>query len=57
MNPPVVVVHGSALHWIPASYQRYLEHFFRETFKLEGTPLRIRFKTAINPYAEGVKSR
>ena len=50
-NPPVVVVHGSALDHVPASYVRYLERTFIEAFKLQGTPLRIQFKTAHNPYA------
>jgi GTPase len=49
-NPPLVVIHGTALSHIPASYKRYLEHFFVETFQLRGTPLRIQFKTAANPY-------
>jgi len=51
-NPPVVVIHGSALEHVPASYVRYLEHSFIETFKLQGTPLRIQFRTAHNPYAD-----
>jgi GTP-binding protein len=51
-NPPLIVVHGTALGSLPASYRRYLEHFFTETFKLRGTPLRIQFKTGGNPYAE-----
>jgi GTP-binding protein len=50
-NPPVVVIHGSALDKVPASYVRYLERSFIEAFKLQGTPLRIQFKTAHNPYA------
>jgi GTPase len=50
-NPPVIVIHGTALRHIPATYRRYLEHFFREAFQLRGTPLRIQFKTAANPYA------
>ena len=49
-NPPVVVVHGSALDAIPDSYKRYLEGVFRNAFGLEGTPLRIEFKTGRNPY-------
>ncbi|MDO6387946.1 MULTISPECIES: ribosome biogenesis GTPase Der [unclassified Uliginosibacterium] len=51
-NPPVVVVHGNALEHIPDSYRRYLEHHFVETFKLQGTPLRIEFRSAHNPYAD-----
>ena len=51
MNPPVIVVHGSALDDVSASYRRYLERTFQEAFKLEGTPLRIQFKSSHNPYA------
>ena len=60
MNPPVVVVHGNALDKLPDSYTRYLEHSFRRMFKLEGTPLRVQYKSTDNPYAERpapVKSR
>ncbi|MCL2310737.1 MAG: ribosome biogenesis GTPase Der [Proteobacteria bacterium] len=49
-NPPIIVIHGSALDSIPRNYVRYLEHFFSEAFQLEGTPLRIQFKTGNNPY-------
>jgi GTPase len=49
-NPPLVVIHGTALSHIPVSYRRYLEHFFVEAFQLRGTPLRIQFKSAANPY-------
>jgi GTP-binding protein len=49
-NPPIVVIHGSALGKIPAAYRRYLEHFFADAFKLRGTPLRIQFKAGVNPY-------
>jgi GTP-binding protein len=52
VNPPLVVVHGSALGHVPDAYRRYLEHFLTETFQLRGTPLRIQFKTGVNPYAE-----
>lgn len=51
-NPPVIVVHGNALEHVPAAYIRYLERTFIEAFKLQGTPLRIQFKTTRNPYAE-----
>jgi GTPase len=51
MNPPVIVVHGSALQHVPDSYRRYLESWFRETFKLKGTPLQVQFKNSANPYA------
>ena len=55
-NPPLIVIHGSALSHIPATYRRYLEHFFSEAFQLRGTPLRIQFKTGANPYATAPKT-
>jgi len=51
-NPPIIVVHGNAVDHITDSYRRYLEHTFREAFKLHGTPLRIQFVTAKNPFAD-----
>ena len=56
-NPPVIVIHGSALGSVPDTYRRYLEHFFREAFQLQGTPLRIQLKTGANPYAESATHR
>jgi GTP-binding protein len=54
-NPPLIVVHGNALDAISDSYRRYLETRFRTAFKLEGTPLRIEFKSSHNPYAPGAQ--
>ena len=51
-NPPVIVIHGNALDKVPDSYRRYLEHVFREVFKLQGTPLRIQFNVTQNPFAD-----
>ena len=56
-NPPVVVIHGSALAKVPDAYRRYLEHFFADAFKLRGTPLRIQFKAGVNPYADTAARR
>ena len=50
-NPPIVVIHGNALDRVPDSYRRYLEGWFRERFSLQGTPLRIEFRSSKNPYA------
>jgi GTP-binding protein len=50
-NPPVVVIHGSALDHVPETYRRYLESWFREQFALAGTPLRIEWRSGANPYA------
>ena len=51
-NPPIIVIHGNSLDQLPNSYTRYLEHTFMEAFRLQGTPLRIQYKTSKNPYAE-----
>ena len=51
-NPPVVVVHGNSLDRISESYKRYLESWFRNVFKLQGTPLRIEWRSSTNPYAK-----
>ncbi len=50
-NPPIIVVHGNSLRHIPDSYRRYLEGWFRSEFGLQGTPLRIEFRSGTsNPY-------
>jgi len=49
-NPPRIVIHGTALNHISDNYRRYLERFFRETFELQGTPLKIEFRQGSNPY-------
>lgn len=54
-NPPRIVIHGNALDAIPESYRRYLESKFRTAFKLEGTPLRVEFKSSRNPYIQRAK--
>ena len=51
MNPPVIVIHGNQLDSLPDSYRRYLEGFFIDAFRLQGTPVRIHFKASFNPYA------
>lgn len=51
-NPPLIVVHGNALDHVPDSYRRYLEGVFVKQFKLQGTPLRVQFKSTRNPFAE-----
>ena len=51
-NPPIIVIHGNAVDQMTDSYVRYLEHTFRDAFKLQGTPLRIQTVTAKNPFAD-----
>jgi GTP-binding protein len=50
-NPPVVVIHGNQTEYVPDAYRRYLENHFRRAFRLEGTPMRIEFRTDENPFA------
>lgn len=57
MNPPRIIIHGNALDNVPEGYRRYLERFFRDAFKLQGTPLRIEFRSGVNPYAHGAGPR
>ena len=57
VNPPLIIVHGTALHHVPDAYRRYLEHFFSDAFQLRGTPLRIQFKVGANPYADPAARR
>jgi len=50
-NPPTIIIHGNQLDHVPDTYKRYLEGVFRTQFALEGTPMRIEFRTGRNPYA------
>ena len=50
MNPPRIIIHGNSLDRVPDSYKRYLEGYFRDAFKLTGTPMRVELRTGRNPY-------
>lgn len=54
-NPPMIVIHGNQTKNVPEAYQRYLQNTFRKALKLEGTPVRIDFRTGENPF-EGRKN-
>ena len=49
-NPPVIVIHGNQTEKLPEAYRRYLINRFRKAFRLQGTPVRISFKTSDNPF-------
>ncbi len=51
-SPPTIIIHGTRLKSLTATYQRYLENFFRKRFKLVGTPIRFVFKEGDNPYKD-----
>jgi len=57
-RPPLFVIHGSQTEHLPRTYRRYLVNYFREALAISGTPIRLEFKTAANPYAgRGGRSR
>jgi GTP-binding protein len=49
-NPPVIVIHGNQTEKLPEAYRRYLINRFRKAFRLQGTPVRLAFKTSNNPF-------
>ena len=51
-NPPIIVIHGNQTEAVPDSYKRYLQNKFVAALKLEGTPIRIEFKTSDNPFKD-----
>lgn len=55
-NPPVVVIHGTQTDSLPGSYKRFLMNYFRDRLGLQGTPIRLEFKSPVNPF-EGVKNK
>jgi GTPase len=57
INPPRIVIHGNALDRVPESYKRYLEGYLRDEFSLQGTPLRVEFRTGRNPYVKSTETK
>jgi len=49
-NPPIIVIHGNQVQHVPDAYRRYLGNTFRKTFHLEGTPVRVEFRSDENPF-------
>jgi len=49
-NPPRIVIHGNQVQQVPDSYRRYLANVYRKVLKLEGTPVRIEFRSGENPF-------
>jgi GTP-binding protein len=50
-SPPLIVIHGNQTQQVPDAYRRYLMNTFRKAFSLEGTPVRVEFRTDANPFA------
>ena len=51
-NLPIIIIHGNQTEAVPASYKRYLQKRFHKALGLEGTPLRIEFRTGDNPFKD-----
>ena len=51
-RPPTFVTFSSRGHAVPESYQRYLVNNLRESFALDGVPLRIFVRKGKNPYED-----
>jgi GTPase len=47
----MIVIHGNQISQVPEAYKRYLMGVYRKRFKLEGTPVRIEFRSDENPFA------
>ncbi|WP_242009975.1 ribosome biogenesis GTPase Der [Acetobacter conturbans] len=50
-RPPTFVVFGTRAEQLPEDYRRYLVNGLRETFKLNGVPIRLQLRGTTNPYA------
>jgi len=50
-NPPLIVIHGNQTRHVPEAYRRYLVNVFRKTYHLDGTPVRVEFRSDENPFA------
>jgi len=51
-RPPTFTLHGTRIAELPDSYKRYLVNRMREDLDLPGTPIRLRFRSPKNPYAD-----
>lgn len=51
-RPPTFAIFGAKLTSLPDDYTRYLTNSLRETFGLEGIPVRIILRQTENPYAD-----
>jgi GTPase len=52
VRPPTFIAFSARADALPESYRRYLLNGLRETFELEGIPVRLHLRKSENPYAE-----
>ena len=50
LNPPQIIIHGNHLNEIKKDYLVFLESFFRKSFHLVGTPIKVLLKNSDNPF-------
>jgi GTPase len=50
-RPPHFVLFGNQLEQLPEFWRRYLTNSIRETFSLDGVPIRLTTRTSANPFA------
>ena len=51
-RPPTFILFGTRAEQTPEDYRRYLVNGLRDSFLLQGTPIRLQFRGTKNPYAE-----
>lgn len=56
-RPPTFVIKCQRAAEVPETYKRYLVNSLRESFGLEGTPVRVQIKAGENPYAGKAKRK
>jgi len=54
-HPPTIIIHGNQTEDVPGAYKRYLIAAYRKALKIEGSPIKLEFKTGDNPF-EGRKN-
>jgi GTP-binding protein len=50
LNPPLIFILVNQTDSVPAQYTRYLEKIFRRELGLQGTPVKVEYRTGDNPY-------
>ncbi|NNU16622.1 ribosome biogenesis GTPase Der [Parvularcula sp. ZS-1/3] len=56
-RPPTFVIKCQRAEEVPETYRRYLVNSIRESFELEGTPVRVFLRAGDNPYAGKAKRK
>ena len=51
-RPPTFLIFGTRAEQLPEDYKRYLVNGLRETFGLDGVPIRLHLRGTKNPYAD-----